>query len=220
MEQRGKTIDFGRARLQMVEEQIHARGIQDQRVLSVMAKAPRHLFLDEPLWDQAYEDHALPIGERQTISQPYMVALMTEALGLTGTEKVLEIGTGSGYQTAILAELASFIYSVERVETLAQKAMRILESLRYHNVVIGVFDGSVGWPEVAPFDAICVAAASPEVPHLLVEQLAMGGRLVIPIGDRESQTLLRVARQGERIITRSLTSCVFVPLIGACGWDE
>jgi protein-L-isoaspartate(D-aspartate) O-methyltransferase len=211
-------IDDERARLKMVDEQIAARGIKDRRVLSAMGRVPRHLFVEEALRDSAYGDHALPIGEQQTISQPYMVALMTETLALKGSERVLEIGTGSGYQTAVLAELAAQVYSVERIDSLAAKARRLLASLGYRNVQIKVFDGTYGWKEVAPFDAILVTAGSPEIPMPLTEQLKEGGRMVIPVGERTAQVLKKVTKTSAGIEVTALTGCVFVPLIGGHGW--
>lgn len=214
---------FKRQRLKMVDSQIRSRGITDVRVLKAMEKVPRHLFVDEGLVDQAYNDNPLPIGERQTISQPYMVALMTEALGLQGNEKVLELGTGSGYQTAILAELAERVFSIERIASLANKARKVLETLGYYNVVIRVGDGTYGWREEAPFDGILVSAGSPDIPRPLVEQLAVGGRLVIPTGGRFTQTLYRVTRLSENvedIKKEDLGGCRFVNLIGEHGWKE
>ncbi len=204
----------------MVEEQLEARGIKDERVLEAMRRVPRHLFVEQTFWDRAYGDHALPIGERQTISQPYMVALMTEALDLTGKEKVLEIGTGSGYQTAILAELAARVFTIDRIKTLAYRARDILARLEYRNIVVKVFDGTYGLGEEAPFDAIVVTASAPSVPAPLIGQLKDGGRLVIPIGDRETQTLKKIVKAGEKTVVRDLTGCVFVPLVGTYGWKE
>ena len=209
---------YDRARKKMVEEQLISRGIKDPRVLEAMGKVPRHLFIEEALWDRAYGDHALPIGEKQTISQPLMVALMTEVLSLKGNEKVLEIGTGSGYQTAVLAELSAKVYSIERIKSLALRARDLLDKLQYQNVVIKQFDGTYGWKESSPFDAILVTAGSPDIPQVLVDQLADGGRLVIPVGDRKSQTLKKVLKTRAGLITSSHTPCVFVPLIGTYGW--
>lgn len=210
--------DYERARLKMVDEQMVTRGIKDPRVLSAMGRVPRHLFVEEALRDRAYGDHALPIGERQTISQPYMVALMTEGLALKGSERVLEIGTGSGYQTAVLAELAARVYSIERIAVLADRARRLIASLDYRNVTIKVFDGTYGWKEQAPFDAILVTAGSPDVPAPLTEQLKEGGRMIIPVGDRTTQILKKVTRTAAGIEVSSMTGCVFVPLIGGHGW--
>jgi protein-L-isoaspartate(D-aspartate) O-methyltransferase len=214
---------FKRQRIKMVDSQIRSRGITDARVLKAMEKIPRHLFVDEGLVEQAYNDNPLPIGERQTISQPYMVALMTEALELQGTEKVLELGTGSGYQTAILAELAERVFSIERIASLANKARKVIESLGYFNVVIRVGDGTYGWREEAPFDGILVSAGSPDIPKPLVGQLKTGGRLVIPVGSRFTQTLYRVTRLSENvedIKKEDLGGCRFVNLIGEHGWRD
>ena len=205
----------------MVESQIRQRGVSDPRVLAAMAKVPRHRFVPEQLRDQAYGDYPLPIGEDQTISQPYIVALMTEALELTGQEKVLELGTVSGYQAAVLAELARLVFTIERLPTLAHMARRVLTELGYTNITIRVGDGTLGWPEEAPFDAILVTAGAPQVPAPLVEQLGLGGRLVIPVGDRFSQTLTRVRRTpAGNLQTEYLGGCRFVKLIGRHGWDE
>jgi len=207
----------------MIDTQLVARGISDERVLKAMGEVPRHLFVDEGLQDQAYSDSPLPIGSRQTISQPYIVALMTEALELRGTEKVLEIGTGCGYQTAILAELAERVFSIERIASLAFKAQRTLDSLHYYNILIRVGDGTYGWSEEAPFDAIITTAGAPKIPATLTGQLAVGGRLVIPVGDRSSQTLTKVTRLSEEphdLKTEELCGCRFVALIGEHGWKD
>ena len=213
-------MDFTTARNRMVDSQLVSRGIKDAKVLLAMRKVPRHRFVEEALISQAHGDHPLPIGEKQTISQPYIVALMTEALELKGTERVLEIGTGSGYQTAILAELAEKVYSIERMYPLSVKARRLLDELGYLNVVLKVGDGTLGWKEEAPFDAVIVTAGSPDVPQPLVDQLAVGGRLVIPVGDRYSQSLVRVARTKEGIKKSDLGGCRFVNLVGQHGWQE
>jgi protein-L-isoaspartate(D-aspartate) O-methyltransferase len=212
---------YAKQRKKMVDSQIRSRGVRDERVLRAMEKIPRHLFIDEGLIDQAYNDNPLPIGEKQTISQPYIVALMTEALELKGREKVLELGTGSGYQAAILAELADRVFTVERIASLAQKARKLLESLNYYNVVIRVGDGTYGWREESPFDAIAVSAGSPSIPRMLVEQLAIGGRLVIPVGGRYSQSLIKLTRLSENpddVKEEDLGGCRFVDLIGEYGW--
>jgi len=212
---------YEKQRKKMVDAQIRSRGIRDERVLRAMEKIPRHLFVDEGLIDQAYNDNPLPIGEKQTISQPYIVALMSEALELAGREKVLELGTGSGYQAAILAELADRVFTVERIAALAQKARKLLESLNYYNVVVRVGDGTYGWREESPFDAILVAAGSPSIPRTLVEQLAVGGRLVIPVGDRYAQSLTKLTRLSEDpedVRKQDLGGCRFVSLIGEHGW--
>lgn len=208
------------ARENMVKTQLLARGIRDPKVLAAMRKVPRHLFVEEALRSQAYGDFPLPIGEQQTISQPYIVAFMTEALELTGTEKVLEIGTGCGYQAAILAEIVPEVYSIERLPSLAAKARRTLEALRYFNVKIKVGDGTLGWPEEAPFQGIIVTAAAPGIPRPLLDQLAMGGRLVIPVGDRYSQTLDVVRKTPEGIKHDYRGGCRFVKLIGSYGWED
>ncbi len=212
---------YAKQRKKMVDSQIRSRGVRDERVLRAMEKIPRHLFIDEGLIDQAYNDNPLPIGEKQTISQPYIVALMAEALKLKGREKVLELGTGSGYQAAILAELADRVFTVERIASLAQKARKLLESLNYYNVVIRVGDGTYGWREESPFDAIAVSAGSPSIPRMLVEQLAIGGRLVIPVGGRHSQSLIKLTRLSENpddVKKEDLGGCRFVSLIGEHGW--
>jgi protein-L-isoaspartate(D-aspartate) O-methyltransferase len=214
---------YKKQRSRMVETQIKSRGISDNRVLRAMETVPRHLFIDEGLIDQAYNDSPLPIGEKQTISQPYIVALMTQALELNGKERVLEIGTGSGYQTAILAHLAERVFSIERIAPLAVKARKILDRLNYYNVAIRVGDGSYGWKEEAPFDAIITTAAAPEIPQYLVEQLAVGGRLVVPIGGRDVQTLYKLTRlieNPQEIRKEDLGGCRFVSLIGESGWKE
>ena len=212
-------IDFPKARLKMVEEQIVSRGVSDSKLIAAMKKIPRHLFVEEALQNQAYSDHPLPIGEKQTISQPYMVALMTEALLLTGKEKVLEIGTGSGYQTAILAELSEKVFSIERIRPLALRARKLLYELGYFNVEIKIFDGTFGWMEESPFDAMIVTAGSPDIPQPLIDQLAIGGRLVIPVGDAFVQDLFRVTKIEEGIKKEDLGGCRFVKLIGKYGWE-
>jgi protein-L-isoaspartate(D-aspartate) O-methyltransferase len=212
--------NFTRARSKMVEEQVISRGIRDHRVVAAMRKVPRHFFVEEALQNQAYNDRPLPIGEKQTISQPYMVALMTEALQLTGKEKVLEIGAGSGYQTAILAEVARKVFSIERVLSLTMRARTLLLDLGYTNVEIKFSDGTQGWEGESPFDAIIVTAGSPDIPQPLVDQLAMGGRLVIPVGDESGQDLIRMTKTEEGIKREDLGGCRFVKLIGKYGWNE
>jgi protein-L-isoaspartate(D-aspartate) O-methyltransferase len=204
----------------MVEEQIVARGIKNSRLLAAMRKLPRHLFVDPGLLQRAYDDSSLPIGQRQTLSQPYMAARMTEALELSGEEKVLEIGTGSGYQTALLAELSFNVFSVEKIRALAMKARALLDRLQYHNIAIQVGVGIIGWPEHSPFDAIMVTAGAPDLPRPLLEQLAVGGRLVIPVGDDESQVLVRVTRHPSKFEEEQLGDCRFVKLWGKFGWQE
>ena len=205
----------------MVDTQIIPRGIKDPSVIEAMRKVPRHLFLDEALWPQAYDDHPLPIGEKQTISQPYIVALMTEALRLTGKEKVLEIGSGSGYQTAILAEIVEQVYTIERIPAIAKRARKIFDQLQYRNIIITIGDGTSGWKEHGPYDAIIVTAASPNAPKPLLEQLAIGGRLVIPIGDEFDQKLMIYEKQDEKEFKEeNYGGCRFVKLVGEHGWKK
>ena len=211
--------DLTLARRRMVETQLVARGIRDPEVLRAMGRIPRHLFVEEALRDHAYGDGALPIGHGQTISQPYMVALMTEALRLTGEEKVLEIGTGSGYQTAVLAEVAERVFSIERVAPLYRRTRELLDRLGIHKVVLMNGDGTLGWAEHAPFDAILVTAGAPHVPEQLAAQLVPGGRLVIPVGERDVQRLLRITRTPAGLAREELGGVVFVSLIGRDGWD-
>ena len=212
--------DFKKERLAMVEEQLRRRGISDPRVLEAMAKVPRHLFIPENHRLAAYDDRPLPIGEGQTISQPYMVAVMTQSLELRGEERVLEIGTGSGYQAAILAELSQKVYTVERISSLTERARKILGELGHSNLSYRVGDGSKGWPEEAPFDGIIVTAGAPSTPETLKSQLAEGGRLVIPTGPRYTQTLYKVTREGGHFVEEEVTGCVFVPLVGDFGWKD
>ena len=213
--------DFAIARRRMVEEQIIGRGVKDPRVLEAMQRVPRHLFVPEALAPQAYSDFPLPIGERQTISQPYMVAVMSEALQLEGGEKVLEIGTGSGYQAAVLALLARQVFSLERIPALARQARRTLDECGFARVNIRVSDGTLGWAEEAPFDGIIVTAGAPNIPQPCRDQLAIGGRLVIPVGDRFSQILVRLTRINAREYREErLFGCRFVPLVGDHGWRE
>ncbi len=212
-------IDFAELRAEMVRKDIAARGITDARVLEAMRRVPRERFVWQVDRDQACTDHPIRIGEGQTISQPYIVALMTQELGLTGDEKVLEIGTGSGYQTAILAELARDVYTVERFETLSDRARELLDDLGHAGVHYRVGDGTLGWPEEAPFDAIIVTAGAPRVPDALREQLADDGRLVIPVGGEGYQDLMLVTRAGEDFSERKVCGCSFVKLVGAEGWS-
>jgi protein-L-isoaspartate(D-aspartate) O-methyltransferase len=213
MNSSGETAAFSCLRLRMVESQLRARGVGDEQVLDAMLRVPRHEFAPERYRDQAYEDHPLPIGEGQTISQPYIVARMLEALGLTRADRVLEVGTGSGYLTALLAELAAQVFSVERHAALADAARELLGRMGYTNVRVIVGDGSQGLAEGAPYDAIIVSAAAPEVPHALIEQLAEGGRMIIPVGPTDSQQLqvIHMENGRPRISLREL--CRFVPLI-------
>ncbi|MBT5969127.1 MAG: protein-L-isoaspartate(D-aspartate) O-methyltransferase [Nitrospina sp.] len=204
----------------MVEEQILGRGIKDLSVMEVLSRVPRHLFVNSSLQHRAYGDCPLPIGENQTISQPYIVALMTQVLDLKGGERVLEIGTGSGYQTAILAELASHVFTIERVKPLVKKTKELLEGLKYKNIVFKTFDGTYGWRDQSPFDAILISAATPSIPKSLIEQLADKGRLVAPVGERESQDLIVLNKNGNKVMERKIGSCKFVPLIGKFAWSE
>jgi len=207
-------------RKKMVEEQIIARGIKDKKVISAFLKVPREEFVPENLKEYAYQDSPLSIGEGQTISQPYIVALMTEALKLKGNEKVLEIGTGSGYQSAILAEIGCEVYSVERIEPLAKKAENVLKKLGY-NVKIKIGDGTLGWEEYSPYDRIIVTAAGYEIPNSLLYQLSENeGRLIMPVGDKFFQDLILVIKKGKDIKKVNLGGCQFVPLIGKEGWKE
>lgn len=213
--------NFSIARRRMVEDQVVARGVRDPRVIDAMLQVPRHKFVEEALESQAYQDAPLPIGERQTISQPYMVAVMSEALALDGTEKVLEVGTGSGYQAAVLALLADRVFSLERIPALARRARKALDSCGYSKVNIRLADGTLGWQEMAPFDAIVVTAGAPDVPRDYLDQLAVGGRLVIPVGDRMSQVLMRITRTSEHEFKEEqLLGCRFVPLVGNHGWND
>ncbi len=206
---------FEAEREAMVKYQIEARGIKDRRVIEAMRKVPRHLFVPPEYRDAAYEDRPLPIGEGQTISQPYIVALMTEALELKGGERVLEIGTGSGYQAAILAELAGEVYTIEIVPSLAKRAEELLRDLGYDNVHVSQGDGSFGWPEAAPFDAIILTCAAPRVPERLLEQLKDKGRMVLPLGrDPFFQSLVLIAKDGDEFEQRMITGVVFVPMTG------
>jgi protein-L-isoaspartate(D-aspartate) O-methyltransferase len=214
-------MDYSIARRLMVERQIVARGVTDRLVLDAMQSVPRHLFVEEALWGQAYSDFPLPIGEKQTISQPFMVAFMTQALCLRGGEKVLEIGTGSGYQAAVLAQIASRVYSVERIASLARRARRVLDSINCKNVNIKLSDGTSGWEEESPFEGIIVTAGAPEVPPHYLDQLEIGGRLIIPVGSRGAQILKRIVRKGlHEFSEESLLDCRFVPLIGKDGWQN
>ena len=213
-------MNFEEARGHMVERQLMSRGIRSAWVLAAMGRVPRHLFVEASLRDMAYDDHPLPIDEGQTISQPYMVALMTDVLHVTPDSVVLEIGTGSGYQTAILAEQAKQVYSVERLDGLAQQARTLLASLNYRNIDVYVGDGTLGWPEHAPYDRIVVTAGAPVVPKALIGQLAEEGKLVIPVGDRMSQTLQILTKHQGQLRTETSCQCVFVKLIGQDGWKE
>ncbi len=213
-------MDARRERAQMVSQQLVARGLRDRRVLHAMRTVPRHRFVPLSLRVLAYADCALPIGHEQTISQPYVVACMTAALGLNGDERVLEVGTGSGYQAAILSQLAREVFTIERIPELAEQAKTRLHALGYTSIQVKTGDGSLGWPEMAPFDAILVTAAAPSVPQPLLDQLAVGGRLVVPVGDEWGQSVMRVYRREGEVVYEKLEQVVFVPLIGEYGWDE
>jgi len=202
----------------MVEQQLKSRGIIDTHVLEAMRRVPRHLFVPEPQRARAYDDMPLPVGQGQTISQPYMVAWMTELLGLKGDEVVLEIGTGTGYQSAVLGVLAKQVYTMERIPSLAEAARKRLTEFGFKNIEVVVGDGTEGLPEHAPYEGIMVTAGAPQVPQVLVEQLADGGRLVIPVGTTSMQMLTVVEKRGGEVVTREQGSCVFVPLVGKYGW--
>ena len=217
---RSVSTDYEKEREHMVKSQLARRGIKDQRVLEAMRQVPRHLFIPEGTRSLAYCDGPLPIGHGQTISQPYIVALMTEILELEGKERVLEVGTGSGYQAAILSRLASQVYSVERHAALAQQAEKLFAQLGYDNIVVRVGNGTLGWPEHSPYEAIIITAAAPDVPQPLTDQLADGGRLVAPVGSQWSQVLVTVRRQGDLLIRERQTAVAFVPLVGKYGWEE
>ncbi len=212
---------FEKARKRMVEEQIAARGVEDERVLQAMRRVPRHLFVPEEYLEWAYSDSPLPIGQGQTISQPYIVALMTALLEIPPEGgRVLEVGTGSGYQAAILAHLAEEVYTIERHAALAAQARERLRALGLHNVFVRVGDGSLGWPEHAPYDGIIVTAAAPEIPPALQEQVRPGGHIVIPVGGRGGQTLERWTRRGATFQREAITPVAFVPLLGTQGWPQ
>ena len=212
-------MSFAAARRRMIERQLRQRGIGDERVLAAMGEVPREAFLPEALRERAYEDSALPIGEEQTISQPWIVAAICQALELDGSELVLEVGTGSGYSAAVLARLAAHVVSIERHQSLSREAADALATLGVRNVEIVVGDGSLGVRERAPFDAIAVHAAAPAPPPALVDQLADGGRLVVPISGEEADVLTLLRRTGDRDETKNLGPCRFVPLIGEEGFD-
>ncbi len=214
-----REIDFERLRKKMVETQLIPRGIKDKKVIEAFLTVPREKFVPENLKESAYDDTPLPIGEGQTISQPYIVALMTELLQLKGGEKVLEIGTGSGYQAAILSEIGCEVYSVERIPSLAKRAGKILQQLGYI-VKIKIGDGTLGWEEYAPYDGIIVTAAGPKIPQSLLTQLKEGGRIVMPVGDLFTQDLIRITKVKGKFIKENFGGCQFVPLKGKEGWNE
>jgi protein-L-isoaspartate(D-aspartate) O-methyltransferase len=204
----------------MTTSQIQARGIKDPKVLDAMRKVPRHLFVSEALMDQAYGDFPLPIGEQRTISQPYIVAAMTEALELTKDDRVLEIGTGSGYQAAILAQIAFRVFTIERIRSLYVRARKIFDRLNYFNIITRYSDGTSGWKDESPFDAIIVTAGAPDIPEALVSQLSIGGRMVIPVGNAHVQELVKLYRTERGIQKISLGGCRFVKLVGEYGWKD
>jgi len=207
-------------RFRMVQEQLLSRDITDERTLAAMEEVPRHLFVDDAMRGRAYGDHPLPIGAGQTISQPYIVAYMTQALNLTGSEKVLEIGTGSGYQAAVLSRLCEQVYTVERINSLLAGARRVFDKIRYYNIRAKLDDGTLGWPDEGPFDVIVVTAGGPEVPAPLVEQLADNGRLIMPVGDQHTQELQLVEKKDGEVNVHYLASVRFVNLVGEHGWNR
>jgi protein-L-isoaspartate(D-aspartate) O-methyltransferase len=213
-------VRFQEEREAMVHLQIEQRGIRDQRLLEVMRRIPRHLFTPQQFWDKAYQDGPLPIGLGQTISQPYIVAAMTTMIGLQGDENVLEIGTGSGYQAAVLSRLAHTVHTVERHPELAQRAREVLQALGYNNVIVHTGDGSLGWLPGAPYQAILVTAAAPSIPRPLIEQMDEGGSLVIPVGGQQGQDLERWRKTGSSIHRESFFPVAFVPLRGQFGWQD
>jgi len=213
-----ESAKYTRRRREMVQRQIRARGITDPEVLEAMTAVPRHLFVGEALVEHAYGDFPLPIGEQQTISQPYIVAEMTQALALSEEDRVLEIGTGSGYQAAVLAQIAYRVYTVERVHSLYVKTRRLFDQLKYHNIVTRYADGTEGWKEEGPFDAVIVTAGAPTIPEPLIGQLGPAGRMVIPVGDRYSQELVKLYRDEHGINRSTLGGCRFVKLVGEHGW--
>ena len=215
-----EALKYERRREKMVRQQIEMRGITDPDVLAAMRRVPRHLFVSDALKDQAYGDFPLPIGEQQTISQPFIVAEMTQALEIGKDDRVLEIGTGSGYQAAVLAEIAYRVYTIERIRSLYVQTRSLLDKLKYHNIIMRCSDGTMGWKDESPFDAIIVTAGSPRIPEPLVEQMAEGGRMVVPVGDQHAQDLIKITRDSEGTHQTSLGGCRFVKLVGKQGWNE
>ncbi|TKB12131.1 protein-L-isoaspartate(D-aspartate) O-methyltransferase [Desulforhopalus sp. IMCC35007] len=211
---------FATSRTKMVQEQLLARGIVDRNTIEAMLTVPRHLFVDDAMQGRAYGDHPLPIGAGQTISQPYIVAMMTQALELGADDKVLEIGTGSGYQAAVLSRICSQVYTVERINSLLARARKIFDKLRYYNIRAKLDDGTMGWPENGPYDAIIVTAGGPEIPQPLIDQLNEGGRLIIPVGDQNVQELQLVRKNEGQVEIVSLASVRFVDLVGEHGWNK
>ena len=215
-----ESIKYERRREEMVRNQIEARGIKAPEVLAAFRRVPRHLFVSEALRDQAYGDYPLPIGEQQTISQPYIVAEMTQALNLVEEDRILEIGTGSGYQAAILAQIVYRVYTIERKRSLYLQARNLFDKLHYHNIVMKYADGTKGWRDESPFDGIIVTAGAPQIPDVLIDQLGEGGRLVVPVGNQHTQELIKIIRDGQKIRQTSLGGCRFVKLVGEHGWKE
>ena len=211
---------FATSRNRMVQEQLINRDIVDPKTIEAMSEVPRHVFVDDAMQGRAYGDHPLPIGAGQTISQPYIVATMTQALGLSGTEKILEIGTGSGYQAAVLSRICTQVYTVERVNSLLARARKVFDKLRYYNIRSKLDDGTMGWPENGPYDAIIVTAGGPEIPQPLVDQLSENGRLIIPVGDQDVQELQLVQKKEGQVEMSCLASVRFVDLVGEHGWSK
>ena len=215
-----ESIKYERQREEMVRTQIEARGIKAPKVLAAFRRVPRHLFVSEALRDQAYGDYPLPIGEQQTISQPYIVAEMTQALDLGEDDRVLEIGTGSGYQAAILAQIVYRVYTIERKRSLYLQARNLFDKLHYHNIVMKYGDGTKGWRDESPFDGIIVTAGAPQIPDVLIDQMGEGGRLVVPVGNQHTQELIKIFRDDQNIRQTNLGGCRFVKLVGKHGWKE
>ena len=215
-----ESIKYERQREEMVRTQIEARGIKAPKVLAAFRRVPRHLFVSEALRDQAYGDYPLPIGEQQTISQPYIVAEMTQALDLGEDDRVLEIGTGSGYQAAILAQIVYRVYTIERKRSLYLQARNLFDKLHYHNIVMKYADGTKGWRDESPFDGIIVTAGAPQIPDVLIDQMGEGGRLVVPVGNQHTQELIKIFRDDQNIRQINLGGCRFVKLVGEYGWKE
>jgi len=215
-----ESIKYERQREEMVRNQIEARGIKAPKVLAAFRRVPRHLFVSEALRDQAYGDYPLPIGEQQTISQPYIVAEMTQALDLGEDDRVLEIGTGSGYQAAILAQIVYRVYTIERKRSLYLQARNLFDKLHYHNIVMKYADGTKGWKDESPFDGIIVTAGAPQIPDMLIDQLGEVGRLVVPVGNQHTQELIKIFRDDQNIRQTNLGGCRFVKLVGEHGWKE
>ena len=215
-----ESIKYERQREEMVRTQIEARGIKAPKVLAAFRRVPRHLFVSEALRDQAYGDYPLPIGEQQTISQPYIVAEMTQALDLGEDDRVLEIGTGSGYQAAILAQIVYRVYTIERKRSLYLQARNLFDKLHYHNIVMKYADGTKGWRDESPFDGIIVTAGAPQIPDVLIDQMGEGGRLVLPVGNQHTQELIKIFRDDQNIRQINLGGCRFVKLVGQYGWKE